>query len=125
MTPTNATGPCLRWQPVELHRQHAPTGDPELLFILGRIRDAGQPHAQTVREAQVSVAMNTPGVYWFDTDDGLPARRHPLQRTRHDRAGHRFADIVLSLPNPAPSAECRVPSAQCPMPKAQCLMPNA
>ncbi len=74
-------------------------GDPELPFILGRIRDAGQPHAETVREAQVSVAMNTPGVYWFDTDDlaFLPDGIH-YDEPGMIELGHRFADIVLSLP---------------------------
>ncbi len=45
------------------------TGHPDLPFILGRIRDAGQPHAATVRAAQVAVADADPNACWFDTDD--------------------------------------------------------
>lgn len=78
-------------------RQHV--GDPELPFILGRIRDAGQPHADMVRAAQVSVATNIPNVYWFDTDDlpWLPDGIHYDEPSMIE-LGHRFADIVLSLP---------------------------
>ena len=45
------------------------TGRPDLPFILGRIRDAGQPYAKTVRDAQVAVADADPNTCWFDTDD--------------------------------------------------------
>jgi len=74
-------------------------GDPEMPFILGRIRDAGQPHADMVRAAQVSVAGNIPNVYWFDTDD-LPWLADGIHYNEASmiELGHRFADIVLSLP---------------------------
>ncbi len=74
-------------------------GDPEMPFILGRIRDAGQPHADMVRDAQVSVAGNIPNVYWFNTDDLglLPDGIHYSEEGMIE-LGHRFADIVLSLP---------------------------
>ena len=45
------------------------TGRPDMPFVLGRIRNAGQPHAQTVRDAQVAVASADPNTCWFDTDD--------------------------------------------------------
>lgn len=45
------------------------TGRPDMPFVLGRIRNAGQPHAQKVRDAQVAVASADPDTCWFDTDD--------------------------------------------------------
>jgi len=73
--------------------------DPEMPFILGRIRDAGQPHADMVRQAQVDVANNIPNVYWFDTDDlpFLPDGIH-YNEAGMIELGHRFADVVMSLP---------------------------
>jgi len=44
-------------------------GEPELPFILARIRDAGQPHVVKVRLAQQVVADADPWACWFDTDD--------------------------------------------------------
>ncbi|GAB5495980.1 MAG: hypothetical protein Phyf2KO_10600 [Phycisphaerales bacterium] len=73
-------------------------GDPEMPFILGRIRDAGQPHAQMVRDAQVYVANNIPNVYWIDTDDlgWLPDGIHYDEESMIE-LGHRFADIVIAI----------------------------
>ena len=73
-------------------------GNPELPFILGRIRDSGQPHADMVREAQVNVSMNIPNVYWIDTDDlpWLPDGIHYDEASMIE-LGHRFADVVRSL----------------------------
>lgn len=75
------------------------TGLPNMPFILGRIHDAGQPHAQMVRDAQVNVAMNLPNVYWIDTDDlgMLPDGIHYDEPSMIE-LGHRFADIVQALP---------------------------
>lgn len=74
-------------------------GQPNMPFILGRIRDAGQPHTEMVREAQVYVAGNIPNVYWFDTDDlgMLPDGIHYDEEGMIE-LGHRFADIVQLLP---------------------------
>lgn len=44
-------------------------GEPEMPFILGRVRDAGQPYIEDVRIAQVTVADADPWACWFDTDD--------------------------------------------------------
>lgn len=73
-------------------------GDPEMPFIMGRIRDAGQPHADMVRDAQVAVAENIPNVYWIDTDDlgWLPDGIHYDEESMIE-LGHRFADIVLAI----------------------------
>lgn len=74
-------------------------GEPEMPFILGRIRNAGQPHAELVRQSQFAVANADPNAYWIDTDDLLmqPDGLHYDEYSMIE-LGRRFADIVLCLP---------------------------
>ncbi|HED54353.1 MAG TPA: hypothetical protein ENJ00_09175 [Phycisphaerales bacterium] len=76
-------------------------GEPQLPFILGRVRDAGEPHIAKVRLAQQVVADADPWACWFDTDDlnFLPDGIHydaPGQIT----LGQRFADHMYVFLEP-------------------------
>lgn len=72
-------------------REH--TGRADMPFVLGRIRNAGQPHAQKVRDAQVAVADADPNTCWFDTDD-LPWLQDGIHYDEPSMLilGQRFAD---------------------------------
>ncbi len=77
------------------------TGRPDMPFVLGRVRNAGQPHIQKVRDAQVAVASADPNTCWFDTDDlpWLPDGIHyddPSMIT----LGQRFADRLSVFLDP-------------------------
>lgn len=77
------------------------TAKPNLPFILARIRDAGQPHAATVRAAQVNVANAQPWTCWFDTDD-LPFLPDGIHYDDPSMIvlGQRFADRLYVFLDP-------------------------
>lgn len=76
-------------------------GEPELPFILGRIKDAGQPHVAKVRLAQQVVADADPWACWFDTDDiaFLPDGIH-YDAPGMIELGRRFADRLYVFLDP-------------------------
>ena len=77
------------------------TGRADMPFVLGRIRNAGQPHAQKVRDAQVAVATADPNTCWFDTDDlpWLPDGIH-YDEPSMITLGQRFADNLVVFLDP-------------------------
>jgi hypothetical protein len=76
-------------------------GEPELPFIIARIRDAGQPHVDKVRLAQQVVADADPWACWFDTDDinFLPDGIH-YDDLGMIELGTRFADRLYVFLDP-------------------------
>lgn len=75
--------------------------EPEMPFILGRVRDAGQPYIEDVRIAQVAVADADPWACWFDTDDlnFLPDGIH-YDEPGMITLGQRFADRLYVFLEP-------------------------
>ena len=77
------------------------TGRADLPFILARIRNAGQPHAETVRTAQVTVANADPNTCWFDTDDlTLLSDALHYDDLSMLELGHRFMDKLYGFVDP-------------------------
>lgn len=76
-------------------------GEPEMPFVLGRVRNAGQPYIEDVRLAQVTVADADPFACWFDTDDiaFLPDGIH-YDEEGMLTLGQRFADRLYVFLDP-------------------------